>query len=354
MAYPLIILGAGASYDYSPIKGAKAIAPLTKELVDPDYLLPDLLERYTGAGVLMGEIMAQVRGGKSFEQALTDIKENTAHSAPMREHFVDMEFFLRDLFRLISDHTRSIGRVSAAERRLMHSINNYGNLISRLDTYTEGKACVVTFNYDSLFESALGEKQPERIADYVRGDIKLFKLHGSHDWIYVHRKNESDIRFGGTDSLKACRKGELLSKIQKPGSGYEVYHVKEIEGIPEANDFFHIPALAVPLVGKDRFVSPDSHAVVLSDILPSVDRILVVGWRAEDPLLLETLKQKTSQRGVKRVVVVSESQEGAEKIVRRIHRGLNLIVDAEAVPGGFTNFMATPLSHEFFSERYAE
>ena len=58
MAYPLIILGAGASYDYSPI--AK-VGPLTKDLVEDHFLLHTLLGKYPGAGDLLSDILLQVK-----------------------------------------------------------------------------------------------------------------------------------------------------------------------------------------------------------------------------------------------------------------------------------------------------
>jgi hypothetical protein len=65
MAYPLIIFGAGASYDYSPLR---KIAPLTNHLTNNEFLAHDLLEQYKGAGGLLSDIIYQVwNKNKNFE-----------------------------------------------------------------------------------------------------------------------------------------------------------------------------------------------------------------------------------------------------------------------------------------------
>ena len=100
MAYPLIIFGAGASHDYSPLG---KLAPLTKELVENQFLYEDLLEKYRGAANVLADLIQRVKqGNKTFEQELTAMKERTKDSKQMRAHFSALEFYLRDLFYVAS------------------------------------------------------------------------------------------------------------------------------------------------------------------------------------------------------------------------------------------------------------
>jgi hypothetical protein len=185
MPYPLIILGAGASYDYSPFG---TIAPLTNHLVEEKFLYNDLLEKYKGAGNLLSDIVHQVQARKrNFEEVLTEIKERTKSSEEMCAHFVALEFYLKDLFERIlkpADLTRKV-----------HQINNYKIIINRINTYTGGRALVATFNYDTLFENNLLSGMPTKMNDYVSGNIKILKLHGSHDWVYIHRMRKNKKSF---------------------------------------------------------------------------------------------------------------------------------------------------------------
>lgn len=142
MAYPLIIFGAGASYDYS---SEGKVAPLTNHLVNKEFLHSDLLEKYKGVGNLLSDIVQQVRiRNRNFEEILTEIKEHTKGSKEMRAHFVALEFYLKDLFERISK--------PADLTRNAHQINNYRIIINRINTYAEGRALIATFNYDTLLE----------------------------------------------------------------------------------------------------------------------------------------------------------------------------------------------------------
>ena len=84
MGNPLIIFGAGASHDYSPL-GGTTIAPLTNDLVADNFLHTDLLEKYRGAGDLLSDAINQVRNrNKSFEVVLTEMKARTPWRDGMR------------------------------------------------------------------------------------------------------------------------------------------------------------------------------------------------------------------------------------------------------------------------------
>ena len=345
MGYPLIIFGAGASYDYSSLG---KIAPLTNHLINDDFLHPDLLEKYKGAGDLLSDIIHQVKKKKrGFEAVLTEIKERTSHSAVMCSKFAALEFYLKGLFGRISDpkfsHTmneRQLGRI--------HQINNYLTIINRIQTYSEGKACVITFNYYTLFEHNLGNQAPKRMQDYVSGDIKIFKLHGSHDWSYVQSKSLINYeREGVKDDFEWYLKyPDFINQNLKKDSSIRPYHEQEL--VRDNNEYAKFPAIAVPLVEKDKYICPLYHIQKLEQILPSIDRVLIIGWKAGDPLLLETLSNHLPKLGYK-MLIVSNTIKDAEEIAKVVRKSMKLYNGVIAVhDGDFSDFVADEISNTFF------
>ncbi|MCF7834124.1 MAG: hypothetical protein K9L98_02080 [Candidatus Pacebacteria bacterium] len=342
MAYPLIIFGAGASHDFSPLG---KMAPLTNDLAEDQFIHSGFLEKYKGAGNLLVEIINQVKSRKrNFEEVLTEIQNDSIKSEAMRRRFVDFEFYLRDLFSYISKpHDLN---------RKIHQANNYHAIINRIDTYTNGKALIATFNYDSLFENSLSSLKPKNMRDYISSDIKIIKLHGSHDWGYIRRTSEMERKhLGIKDGYELSIKEPDILKEIKEGK-YDPYHIQEIEENAEKNDFNSFPAIAIPLIGKDKYVCPTQHIKVFEQHLPQIDRVLIVGWRAEDPLLLETLKNNLPKEGGYKVLVVSWTLEGAQKIAKKVKEGLGILNDfyVQARGNGFSTFMADEASKIFFSQ----
>ena len=120
MSYPLIIFGAGASFDYSQ---EGKLAPLTNELVTK--LQHGLISKFRGSGAILADIKDDViNDRKSFEEALTLLKQETLHSSEMKKKFTALEFYLSYYFRGISNGSSDF-----------HSTNNYSLLKNRLDTY---------------------------------------------------------------------------------------------------------------------------------------------------------------------------------------------------------------------------
>ncbi len=305
MAYPLIIFGAGASYDYSPLG---KVGPLTIHLTDDEFLNPELLDRYPGAGSLLSSVIQQVKGKKrSFEEVLTELKKQSSHSSRMRSHFAALEFYLQVLFETISVDA------GVPRKKRMHSINNYRDLINSIDTYADGKACIVTFNYDTLFERNIPGGPPQAMKDYVEGDLKVIKLHGSHDWIYALPRDSfaSSSEERKTNFQLYLENPGLLENLRK--EKIAPYHKQEFaRKNTGSREFLKFPALALPLNEKDDYICPLSHIQTLERVLPNIDRVLIIGWSAGDPLLLEILKNNLPKMGYK-ALVVADTAENAEK-----------------------------------------
>jgi hypothetical protein len=335
MPYPLIILGAGASYDYSSFGKH---APLTNSLVSPPYLHTGLLRNYAGAGNLLGDIRPKIIANTyTFEQALTEEKEDNKHSREMLKHFVALEFYLKDLFTDISLSD------ATADMVIRHEVNNYKTLLRRIDNYCEEKAVIVTFNYDSLLERNLNRNKPKAMKDYIRHGIKIFKLHGSHDWVYVHRKDNFWHEQGNNSFQAAMGDPELFESLK---TNHHAEYEPAIKELDKNGEYFCFPAIAVPVIGKDSYICPPQHTTTLEAEINKIDRILIIGWKAGDPSLLELLKKYDNCREAKVLVVcgkLKESEETAEVIKRALPDA-----EIEAYDGGFSDFMGSDKGKDFF------
>jgi len=327
MSYPLIIIGAGASHDYSTFSPKRP--PITKELVDASHLDSTLIKKYPLVSHLLSEVESDVNiHNKGFEEALFAIKKRSGHISEIQSQLVALQFYLQELFETIS-----VG---------CQNINNYKILQQRITTYSGGKACVVSFNYDSLFEDSIEGGHFEKMNDYVGGNLKLIKLHGSHDWVYVNHRDAmplfSDNYTDGYDL--ATKNPKFLESFYS--KGFQPYHKEEITG----QGFFEFPALALPMPFKeDPVICPQLHINILQKEMALIDRVLIIGWRAADNYLLDLIKNHVNPDV--QLMVVSKDKGSADDIVKVIKDTTNL--SGFGVGGGFGAFIGDDRCHNFFS-----
>jgi hypothetical protein len=151
---------------------------------------------------------------------------------------------------------------------------NYRALLSKIDRHRrDGSESVllVSFNYDLLLEHALsyqfGIEKPN-LASYPIGPYHLIKPHGSTHWFRINTKVEDlppelVIKEGGVidQSMPVT-----MSEQAKPG---------------------WLPALSVPTTSKSSFECPPEHERALANLLPEVDRLLVIGWKGQEQTFLD-------------------------------------------------------------------
>jgi len=173
MSYPIIILGAGASFDYIAdhlqVRENKLKPPLADGLCNPRRY-EEIIKSYREVEPLIAGASA-VLGRKNLEEYLREVRDKSANNMERQKQLVAFEFYLHKLFQWISD---GFGRQSA---------NNYAELINQIND-AAGEACLVTLNYDLLIEQCLDHFISEDLDSYIKGPIKLIKLHGSCDWVY--------------------------------------------------------------------------------------------------------------------------------------------------------------------------
>lgn len=356
MAYPIIILGAGASRDYalSSDNDEKKLfrPPVTSELFDME-----ISDKFLGfnpeVSILASRVINETNNGEqSMEECLTKIKNNKNEKQFIQ--LIGLQFYLQDLFREISNN-------------YYRDKNNYKHLIDVIRSSNEIRgACIVNFNYDLLLERELPYHPIKTIDSLIRDDeIKVIKIHGAYNWGYVFKDLTLEHAFEGNSrefikqrlqELAPLNNGILfkhpLNRDKKRNDRYlkedQVYkYMENVEDESETRYFS--PAVAVPLTNKS-WVCPDEHTEELKTALEETDRILIIGWSANDSMLLDLIKQKFEKRDNKPIIyIVSADEESAIEIKKKMK---DIIPDSfikTSNKKGFAKFMGSEECDKFFS-----
>lgn len=355
MAYPLIILGAGASYDYLEKDGLpfdflsrfkQYRAPLVNSLFD-ETRFSDITGRHPDVISLASEALNTMsRADADFEGFLTKLKNELAVSnKQIYSQLVSLIFYLSDLFHVISNE-------------YYFRTNHYKDLLQKIDHYCNSEACFVNFNYDLLLERAL-EEHPrasfswKSIDSYISNQVQVIKIHGACNWRYNPRVISSKNEFASAESY-FINNAEIT--INKGGEAEIFPFCKELSEnsySPEFNEGLNnwtisLPALALPLKEKGNYICPDSHIKSLEQALSSVDRVIIIGWSAGDSFLIELLNKALSDRKLPIAVVGGKSTK--DKVLPRL--GESLAKKVEFIgQDGFSDFMRSGKCEEFLSKQ---
>jgi hypothetical protein len=325
----MVIFGAGASYDSISSRPPElhlrktpegmTRPPLAFELFTDNDFFRGRVARFPRCRSLLAEL--EPRPGRecpSVEEILEGIRA-TADDTDLKE-LCSVQYYLRDLIRDCQQDW--IQR--------WHGATNYHALLRQVRKY--GPACFVTFNYDTMFEAALGDHgvQIKGINDCYGIQLPLFKLHGSIDWellVEVPREWNRDLgEQEMIDFAPSHRHSEFFRKAGEPG-------------IPNVSQRLSawIPAIAIPMASKAQFVCPPTHVVALAQQIPQVDKILIVGWKAAEQSFLKLLCPHL-RRSVDVLAVCKDANEGNETLEKLKAAGLQ--INGVADPGGFSSFVA--------------
>jgi hypothetical protein len=351
----MVIFGAGASYDsaqafrlaypggggYGPgvsppapfrQTGGPWRPPLANDLFrDPEHEFGHIVQRYPKLTHIL-PYLREPSNGRSVEEEL-EFLQARAHGHPERaSQFASVTYYLRDLLLEVSNQWRD----------KTSGVTNYAPLVDeilRLDKSGE-PICLVTFNYDLLLDRALysfgyQRKNPE--LDFLAHKrLKLFKPHGSVNWArFVDVDVNLDIRVSPQLLIERADTIRLTDEFTI------------IPGIDPDDSFQRgrtvFPVIAIPFQNKtqDTFVWPASHRDHLMELLPSVRKILVIGWQAKEAHFLELLQ--SNLRGVTHLMVIGRDRLDSEQILqyfaRQIARTLHPQCEFYKGEGGFTQFV---------------
>jgi len=323
----MVIFGAGASYDsassfrpegYGRDGPCRWRPPLANELF---IRLPEFrrhLERYPKCLPLVPRLEPPATGSLSLEEQLQRYEEDAKTDPERRRQLTAVQFYLRDL----------IANCQGQWLNFTNRVSNYTTLLD--DIRRHSGACLVTFNYDTLLDRSLQDLGINigSIENYLDGIFPLIKLHGSIEWEqWVAVKGR---RSGELSPNELINYGELLKPvgdIKKSGTS---------PGIHSDVRLFPVPALAIPVVTKSTFSCPQSHLNRLGELIPSITKVLTIGWRGAEQHFLKMLSEnlKTQVGGL---VVGGTEEAGAETIEKLKNAGVS--GDFAVFPGGFSDFI---------------
>lgn len=347
----LVIFGAGASYDsisratvfnppvdLRPAGGEYYRPPLARELFEDRKNFNEALERFPQFTGRMHDLRRQAANPEfDVEVELEEIRKAANDYPPARVELAAIQFYLRQV----------LWECGNRWHREVTGVTNYANLLSRIDRWArprKQRVVMVTFNYDYMLERAAVEFPVKLllhdIDDHVaREDYKLIKPHGSVAWGHVlgnkprtPMSDEDVVRW----MIEHFDELEFTDDYMTSGTGVR------------SGDQLLYPAIAIPVVEKSEFACPQSHldALVRSltgwkerqEQVDDMRHVLVIGWRASEHNFLDLLRGHLNN---KRVLVVAESQEFAEKTAANLGRaGVDIHSVSCSTAQGFSGFLA--------------
>jgi len=300
----MVILGAGASYDsspdYPPSHVLPARPPLANELFHQRYLrFRTEFPQFLG---LLAELVP--KPGRSIEDALQRLQHDGRTNPARVTQLTAIRYYLRSLLESTARDWLSVNGDHTTYNNLLEQIQNH-----RED---EESVCLVTFNYDTLLESALRKQcgmSFDVVPDYVsHPQFKLFKLHGSTNWGRL--VTSAPTRLGGTWKPEDVISSAHLFTISDQYATYDGY----------VGQLF--PAIAIPVTEKQVFECPSDHVGQLRELIPQVTKVLTIGWRGTESHFLSLLHDHygRSGHGPITVVTVAGTEEEAEQTLQNLRK----------------------------------
>ncbi|MHB8571879.1 MAG: SIR2 family protein [Candidatus Dormibacteria bacterium] len=270
----------------------------------------------------MAPILAQLQdiaesGSIPIEQFLQEYSDSAAHQPHRFPILAATQYFLQSAISQCADTWYKIAATAT----------NYSELLDAVEAWRRSRnelVIIATFNYDQLIERALSDTLGIRFGtpdEYIqRDDYRLIKLHGSVNW----GRRISGHLFGlsgpGCRTYLSNRSYlSVLNEIidQMPDVDITTDVTLTDQMIDAETGAIHFPAIALPTITKGALACPESQATAFRQVLPSVDRILIVGWRGADAHVIDVLRAKL-EFAVPLQIVNGSSVEDARALASRI------------------------------------
>lgn len=349
MSYPLIILGAGASFDLlsrsdyprDDIDLDRWIPPLTNNLFN-GVQFQDLLSKYQEMTELVGYIRGRIRRNHpdiTFEGILTKLYQDGIKSNPdLYRSFAALLFYLSDLFGTITE-------------KYYRPHNNY-DALKHIISLNGNQAVFVNFNYDLFLEKSFGKNNSEKVYQYLEGNFPIIKVHGAYNWFWNRLVNA----FG--EKKKGCYEISVSGAqyIFNPGDNSQKWELiihntsnlqnLRAQGLDGLRAYSFHPALALPLMGKENFVCPPDHVEFLKRKLKEIDRIVIIGWKVGDPFVRNLITEELKTR---RIPIAYIGSNNAKSIVDELEKEFRENMK-HINNGGFSDFISSDGGENFFSD----
>jgi hypothetical protein len=359
----MVIFGAGASFDSSPTYTVGMVPPgassddhhnafnrppLAKELFANRPLFIDSIDVFPQCKTIVSRLRAPavISGERSIEALLQEIEEEAKTYRRGPQELAAVRCYLQ----------HAISECQNNWQRVTRGITNYLTLLREIErTHKVAEpVCLVTFNYDTLLENALGELgyRIDRIEDYTERPVtfRLFKPHGSVNWgQMVNIKLPANVNTNNPNNARSV----LHYLIEHPSelhiSNTFVLCPPANMGLADGNPVF--PAIAIPVEKKDLFACPQIQIDRLTQALPEVSKILVIGWRATEAHFLELLRRGLRSNVQVHIVAGPVAGENSPGEVTKVNICTALLNNRPQLPtidpGGFTDFLDSGRARSF-------
>lgn len=300
----LVIFGAGASYDsasrlrtpaagYVDQNGASR-PPLANQLFDDQRtIFRQAMERFKDCMPLV----PLLRNCPSVERELARVRQQSENYPPARRELAAIQYYLH---YVLFDCQRRW-------RDLHGGITNYVTLVREIDRWHHQRreeVCFVTFNYDTMLEEAVSQ-----VLRIPLGSLDQYIAHPYYCVIKPHGSINWGREVDGVEFQPGISQQHLIEMIDKIEITDRYRIVNEFPMLKVENCFV-FPALAIPVEKKDEFSCPRNHVERLEHLLPSVTKVLMVGWRATEADFLGMLGRMKHNPVL---MIVSGDKKGADE-----------------------------------------
>ncbi len=296
----MVVFGAGASFDSLPKTSwpqgmsdaeRESCPPLTKELFGPRRAFVEFVLNTLDTASIVARLRNVATVDGDIEETIQALVAEEKNDPAIARQLMALRYYLQNVFRTCSGQWL----------RLSGGATNYVDLLELIRRH-RGKRDVllVTFNYDLLLDDACSRALHFQLAsmpDYVQGHPgwQLIKPHGSANWSrLVERSPAPD-----TDAIIS-----MAAELEREGP-----IVFRNTGSRQTKMEF--PAIAVPTTSKSLFECPQEHVAALKEALPTVERVITIGWRAGEAEFLELCGYHLPLRSVRALVVDAGAESAA-------------------------------------------
>jgi hypothetical protein len=338
----LVIAGAGASYDSAPdhptdvVPGADYRPPLANELFGTREHFLDVLDRLPECWPIIPVLRPTAQ--RPIEAELERLQLESETNPSRHRQLAAVRFYLQRMLTMCVDQWYHLARGVTNHLVLLDAI--------RHQPTTTLPTCIVTFNYDLLIEKALPEVgvQIRGLDDYTADpNYKLIKLHGSVDWAHEIETTIPAVERRDERAIVAQIIAAAPNLKVRPEYRYAPGHPAIVSSQGPAL----FPALAIPVVRKQRYECPPTHVEVLQQCLPNVRKILIIGWRGQETHFLDLLRMHL-QRNVRAMAVCGNGIDGAA-VLNHLDTAGVVMEARDAFDGGFSQFILSAQLNAFLS-----
>jgi hypothetical protein len=222
----------------------------------------------------------------NLEEALREYVDLLGTDPYISQHLSAFRFFLRDLLAKCCED------VELADG----GMTKYVTLVRRCYRWAvehSTRVCFVSFNYDYLLESAckaVFNFRPDEFSNYTELDTAwVLKPHGSVLWSWLRRDIESArMLLGlGINDQSLIDASIDAGEVQDDRDLKLIATIEPVNYVPAGSAqgfrrFNHVlPALALPVTGKDHLIWPEEQDRLFRSEIPngSFGRVALIGWR---------------------------------------------------------------------------